>query len=257
MENKEFLEGGRKESIYRQDDVVVRPANEWTVYVHEFLRFVRAHGVEFVPIPYGIDEEGNERLSFMEGDVFNYPLPEMFMTDEMIRSAAELLRRFHEISEQYVAKLTGEERWMLEVKTPVEVLCHGDFAPYNVTVMDGKAVNMIDFDTIHPGSRMWDIVYGAYRWVPFSGEDESIEIDEKIRRGKVFLDAYGVGSDEREVFVDLMIRRLEALMQYMKDQAESGNADFQANIEDGHLKVYLEDVECLKKNRKRILQGIR
>jgi aminoglycoside phosphotransferase (APT) family kinase protein len=51
---------------------------------------------------------------------------------------------------------------------PIEVMCHGDFAPYNVTIVDGEAFGIIDFDTLHPGPKMWDIAYAVYRWVPFT-----------------------------------------------------------------------------------------
>ena len=46
-------------------------------------------------------------------------------------------------------------------------MCHGDFAPYNVVLKGEQAVGIIDFDTCHPGSRLWDISYALYRWSPF------------------------------------------------------------------------------------------
>ena len=37
---------------------------------------------------------------------------------------------------------------MLPKQLPVEVMCHGDFAPYNITFVDGCVHGIIDFDTL-------------------------------------------------------------------------------------------------------------
>jgi len=47
---------------------------------------------------------------------------------------------------------------------PAEVICHGDVAPYNCVFRDGRPVAFIDFDTAHPGVRIWDLAYAAYRF---------------------------------------------------------------------------------------------
>ena len=51
---------------------------------------------------------------------------------------------------------------------PAEVVCHNDFAPYNVVFDDGGPVGVIDWETAAPGARVWDVAYAAYRWVPLS-----------------------------------------------------------------------------------------
>lgn len=55
---------------------------------------------------------------------------------------------------------------MLSAVNPIEVMCHGDFAPYNVVLNGSDAVGIIDFDTLHPGSRLSDVAYAVYRWAP-------------------------------------------------------------------------------------------
>lgn len=258
--DKTELMGGRAGKIYKSEDTVIRPANAWTKNVHCFLNYLQEEGVGFVPKPYGIDKEGNEILSFMHGDVYNYPLPEMFMSDSMIISSAKLLLAYHQYSEGYIAKLTYNEPWMLPVVYPVEVMCHGDFAPYNVTITDNKATGMIDFDTLHPGPRMWDIVYAIYRWVPFTSSDGSGfqgDLEEQIRRAKLFFDTYGAAPENKERFVEWLIRRLQCLVEFMHGEAEKGNRDFQKNIEEGHHEVYLTDIAYLEDHRAEITAGIR
>lgn len=259
LENHEQLIGGRSGKIQKIGRLVVRPAQAWTNDVHSFLRFVRAEGAEFVPMPYGMNELKQEQVSYMPGEVFNYPLPEHLLTDSMLVSAASLLRTFHQYSERYLANLTGQEHWMLEKVSPVEVMCHGDFAPYNVTIISNQAAGMIDFDTLHPGPRMWDVAYAVYRWVPFNAPmhpDTQGDLDEHIRKARLFLDTYGIGLEGKESFVRILIERLEALTQFMRNEAKQGNEDFQSHIQDGHLSVYLNDMEYLRKNEQQITKGI-
>lgn len=259
LENHEQLIGGRSGKIQKIGRLVVRPAQAWTNDVHSFLRFVRAEGAEFVPMPYGMNELKQEQVSYMPGEVFNYPLPDHMLADSMLVSAARLLRTFHQYSERYLAHLTGQEHWMLEKVSPVEVMCHGDFAPYNVTIISNQAVGMIDFDTLHPGPRMWDVAYAVYRWVPFNAPmhpDAQGDLYEHIRKARLFLDTYGIGLEGKESFVRILIERLEALTQFMRNEAKQGNEDFQSHIQDGHLSVYVNDMEYLRKNEQQITKGI-
>ena len=48
------------------------------------------------------------------------------------------------------------------------MICHNDFATYNLIARDGRLVGAIDFDFASPGPRLWDLAYLAYRIVPFA-----------------------------------------------------------------------------------------
>ena len=43
---------------------------------------------------------------------------------------------------------------------------------------------------------------------------------------------------------------------YMRSEEDSGNEDVQKNIEDGHLNLYLDDIQYIKESQKNILEGI-
>lgn len=135
---------------------------------------------------------------------------------------------------------------MLEPVTPIEVICHGDYAPYNVVVMNDTVKAIIDFDTIHPGSRLGDVSYAIYRWIPsIDGYDD--EFEDYLKKIRLFLDVYGISDNHRKEVIKIMIKRLKALTNYMQKEAKAGNTDFQRNINDGHLKKYFDDIEYLKK----------
>ena len=255
----EELTGGRVGKIHRVNETVLRPCNRWTKDVHRFLDFLQGLDADFVPKPLGVTAHNEEILSFMPGEVFNYPLPENLLTNSMVVSAAELLLKFHSYSEKYISRSIHEEQWMLPITLPIEVMCHGDFAPYNVTVIDNKATGIIDFDTLHPGPSMWDIAYAIYRWVPFgnpASPDSHGTLQEQIRKIKLFLDTYGVEAEVRRSFVPVLIRRLTSLINYMRGEEINGNEDVQLNIEEGHLQLYLDDIEYIRSNEVEITNGI-
>lgn len=258
-ESEQYLDGGREGKILKQGNRVYRPANPWTKEVHHFLKHLKMSGMENIPIPYGITENGEEMLSYVEGTAYNYPLPMVLRTNEAIQEAAKLLKRYHEAGKSYITKLTGEEEWMLPSVEPIEVMCHGDFAPYNVTIIDGKPAGIIDFDTLHPGPFLWDIAYAVYRWVPFTSRenpDHYDGIEEQICKAKVFMDAYGTSLQERVELPDMMVKRLESLLVYMTAQAKDGNEDFEKNLEDGHGKLYKQDVQYIKENKRTLIQAL-
>ena len=253
MNPPEELKGGRDGKLFRAEQTVLRPRKPWSADVQRFLAWMRARGADFVPEPLGLDEH-QERLSWMPGHVYN-DLPEGGMDDALVESAGLLLRRYHDMSADYVQCLSGEEPWMLSARAPAEVMCHGDFAPYNVTVSDGQARAIIDFDTLHPGPRLWDLAYAVYRWAQLSAAQPG-GIARPIRRARVFLDAYGATAAQRRALPEAVEARLEALTAFMQGQAAQGDSDFRRDIERGDLALYRADIRFWRENRQRILEGL-
>ena len=106
MENQ-LLTGGREGKIALNKGRIVRPANPWTKDVHAFLRFLKQKGFENVPVPYGVNGDGKEEVSFVEGVVYNDCLPDVVLREDNLLAAARLLRRYHDAGAEYAATLAA------------------------------------------------------------------------------------------------------------------------------------------------------
>jgi hypothetical protein len=128
---------------------------------------VRARGVDWVPEPRGRDEEGREVLSWIDGEVPGYPMPDWVWSEAVLTRAARMLREYHDAT----AGFPASGPWQLPAHEPAEVICHNDFAPYNLVFRDGRPAGAIDFDAASPGPRVWDLAYLAYRLVPLTAPE--------------------------------------------------------------------------------------
>lgn len=235
--------------VIRAGNVVYRKAGPWTQQIHKFLQYLHNQGFHAVPKPFGFDKQGREIVSFIEGETFDYPLSEKASSVNVLTSAAKLLRDYHDISMNFLNIHSSSHNWMFPTKNPREVICHNDFAPYNVVFRDEQAIGIIDFDTAHPGPRNWDIAYALYRFAPFTNknnEDGFGNIENQIIRARLFCQAYGIIEENRIEIVDLMIERLQALIDFLVKSAREGNKKYELNFQAGHHLKYLKDLEHIK-----------
>ncbi|MDW6094810.1 aminoglycoside phosphotransferase family protein [Vibrio rhizosphaerae] len=271
----EELTGGRASSIYRDGDVVYRPLQPWSATVHQLLTHLERLNVHECPRVLGVTDD-QELLSFVAGDTYNYPLVGPIASAEALMSAATLLRKIHDAtvsllfatdpsitditSATHIISTTNivKQPWMLAPREPFEVICHGDFTPYNVTLENCTVVGVFDFDTAHPAPRVWDLAYSVYCWAPFKTNraDRLGTITEQIARAKLFCDSYGATGPEREQLAEMMVKRLAALVDFMRQAARDGHPSFAENIEQGHLQAYLNDIEYIDAHQHNIQRAL-
>ena len=127
---------------------------------------------------------------------------------------------------------------------------HGDFAPYNC-VYDGiAAVGLIDFDTAHPGPRVWDVASAVYRFAPFTTGlvegSTAPDLDERLDRAAEFCRAYELDERSRGVLVATITASLVALVTTMETEAAAGNPKFRSDLEHGHAELYRADVAWIE-----------
>ena len=243
MEAEEKLTGGNMTAVSRAGNTVRRAAGPWTRQVHRLLAHLRAKGIQEVPEPLGFDQQGREILSFIPGVAGHFPLAEL-QTDKVLISAARLLRRMHDASAD-VAQ-TWLSGWQAPTREPVEVICHGDFAPYNCIFDQGNLIGVIDFDHAHPGSRAWDLAYALYRFAPItdpSNPENYGTTQDQCRRVRLFCAEYGL--QERFQLVQTIQARIAYMADMLRQGAANGDRRLQANIEAGHLEIYTTDYAYL------------
>ena len=197
-----MLAGGNMGPVERIGGRVRRVSGAWSPSVHRLLRHCRAAGLTGVPEVLELTD-GHELLSFLPGDVPAYPMPKWVWTDEALTSSAQMLRQFHDST----AGCDRNGPWRSAAHEPTEVICHNDFAPYNLVYRSGRAVGIIDFDYASPGPRLWDLAYLAYRIVPMSTDTaDGFTAAERRDRLSAVLHAYGTSASEADLQATVVLR---------------------------------------------------
>jgi hypothetical protein len=210
------LDGGNVTPVVRVGDTVRRIPGAWSPAVHRLLDHLAARGFDGAPRFLGFDAQGREILCFLDGEVGQYPLPAYMWSD---------------------AALTGAARH--------EVICHNDFAPYNVVYVAEQPRAIIDFDLAGPGPRLWDLAYAAYRFVPLSyaADMRDLGLSDlawQSRRLQLFCAAYGLASAPG--LLDMVARRIAAMCALLADRAASGDPAFRKMVDEGHLTHYQREL---------------
>lgn len=240
--------------------IIRKRAQIWSNQIHAYLNFLKLVEFKGVPIPLGFDEHGNELLTYVKGKTCDYPLSDSVKSENALISAAKLLREYHSVSEKYIKETKfPEDGWMFSAKRPVEIICHNDFAPYNICFSGSEAIGLIDFEAAMPGPKIWDVAYALYRFAPFthpSNKDGFGRLTDQCKRAKIFCDTYELDNTDRENMADVIIERLETLIKFMLCAANKGEKKYQACISDGHHKLYEMDIEYIKDIKHKIIDNI-
>lgn len=249
---EEPLSGGGVNQVTRAGATVRRPTGPWTPAVHRLLAHLAAAGFDGAPRAHGLDERGREVLDFIPGEVAHDPLPDHVRSDDVLLRTARLLRRLHDATRGCPA----DGPWYFPAREPAEVICHGDVAPYNTIFRDGVPVAFIDFDTAHPGPRLWDVAYAAYRFVPLTADENAQPLAAQARRLALFCDAYGLPPAGRAALAETVRDRLLAMVEHMRAQAAAGNAAFARHLAEGHHILYLTDADHVARHARRLVPPI-
>jgi hypothetical protein len=248
------LAGGVMTAVTRVGDTVRRATGPWTPAVHALLRHLRANGFRQAPEPLGIDQRGREVLTLLPGQVATYPLPAFAWSDDTLDAVARLLAAYHDATTGFVPPAGAVWRW--PAHQPVEVVCHNDFAPYNLLFQDGLPRGVVDFDTASPGPRVWDLAYAAYRFVPLTDPANPDAPypgrDQQARRLARMCDAYGTPTIGPAEVLDTAVARLAELVAFVVDAAAAGDPAQQLVLDRGDPVIYRRDAAYLQRNRDRL-----
>ena len=82
---EERLSGGNVSDVHRSENTVRRQLKPDSALIHPLLQHLEAKGIHFAPKFLGIDEQGREVLSYMEGEAGNYFLKGYMWSDDVLK----------------------------------------------------------------------------------------------------------------------------------------------------------------------------
>jgi len=224
------LQGGIANAgqVVRLGPHVLRPASPHASSIHAFLRALGEAGFEGAPSPIGIDDDGRERLLFIDGDVPLAPYPDWSQTDSALVSIAVLLRRLHEAARDFDPLGSS---WDDTLADPLggSLVCHNDVCPENVVFRDGVAVALLDFEFAAPGRGVYDVAHLARLCVPIEDEFDQARLGwqpaDRPARLRLVADAYGLDSDGRTELLTAISQAIDRVEAAVRRGVDAGDTN--------------------------------
>lgn len=223
--------------IGRFGETVRRKPGPWTASVFGLLRHLEDVKFAYSPRVLGFDDDGNEVLTFIPGesgaDTWAKIVPE-----EGLRGFARLLRSYHDAVADFEPSST---EWATETRAPAanEIICHGDFGPWNTVWRGDEPVGIIDWELAGPRPALYDVAYALEYAVPFRDDAECVQWlrypspPDRARRMAVFAHAYGLSSVVG--LFDEVVRVQRDAIAVIRELAERGEQPQGEWVAAGHL----------------------
>lgn len=180
-------------------------------------------------MPVGIEEDGRERLMFIEGEVPVPPYPAWAQDDAALASIATLMARLHAASRAFDP---SGYKWSTELADPAGggIVCHNDVCLENVVFQDGVAVGLLDFDFCAPGRPVYDLAQFARMCVPIDDDINAARLGwrdvDRPARLRLVADAYGMAAAERSKLLAAVDDSIERGGEFVRRRVEAGDPNF-------------------------------
>lgn len=213
------LQGGRlTPGIVRVGDTVRRPPKSNATFVHDLLLFLEHQSFRYAPRFLGMDEQGREILSYLEGQTA--PDSGSRLSDDVLVQAAWIIRSYHDVT---AGSALAQDH---------EIVAHNELGPHNTIFHEDQVVGFIDWDDAAPGRRLRDFANAVYNYVDV-GHWANQAADVQARRIRLMCAAYG-WDDPIAIVNDF-----EAdLQQALRNHQQAGRL--------GAVKVFQEEVDWMR-----------
>jgi|SRR5450755_665235 Phosphotransferase enzyme family len=213
-----LLGGQLTPGIVRVGNTVRRPAKGNAAFVHDLLLFLEDQGFPFAPRFLGLDEQGRDTLSYLEGET--WPDSGSGLSDELLEQAARAIRRYHDAT---VGSRLSQGH---------EIVAHHELGPHNTIFHDGHLVGFIDWDDAAPGTRLRDLANAVYHYVDVSHWSNQ-KAEEQARRIRLMCSAYGWNDPIA------LVNDFEAdLQQALRNHEQAGRT--------GAIRIFAEEVDWMR-----------
>lgn len=179
------------------DGTVRRPKSWWSQATQSLLGHLESVGFPYSPRVLGTDADGREILTYIEG-ISGREAWGQIVADEGLRSFAGMLRTYHDAVRNFRPPLETEWAFGFASVDVGDLICHGDFGPWNLVWREGRPVGILDWDFAFPGPPIHDIAYALEYAAPYRDDEECMRWlgysvpPDRNHRIQVFLEAYGL-----------------------------------------------------------------
>lgn len=253
------LEGGNTSiGVVRVGDTVRKNMTKNSPTTHKLLKHLESKGFSHCPKHLGIDARSREILSFIEGET-GIP-PYIWISDQCLIDTAEILRQYHDATLDFPH--SSDDSWAFSYHDTqhIEVICHNDFAPYNMIYQKNLPIAVIDFDLAGLAPRIRDVAYSAYWNVPLSVSDAKMsehainDLAGGSKRLKVFCEAYG--TELNEDLLDMIAEVLSHMGSEEKAIEMIGKVAATCLKDGGHFDHWDNELSAFQKHRIDIVSSI-
>ena len=213
-----LLGGQLTPGIVRVGNTVRRHPKDNATFVHDLLLFLEDRGFGFAPRFLGMDEQGRDIYSYLEGQT--WLSSGSGLSDDLLVQAASVIRSYHDIT-------AGST-----LAQGHEIVAHHELGPHNTIFQENRLIGFIDWDDAAPGTRLRDLANAVYNYVDVSHWANQTA-DEQARRIQLMCAAYGWADPIA------LINDFEAdLQQALRNHQQAGRP--------GAIKVFEEEVSWMR-----------
>jgi hypothetical protein len=197
MSDNQLLDDNPNRPIERIDETVHRPTHHWTPAVHDLLNYLQSVGFPYSPKVLGFDDDGREILSYIDGQSGADGWAKI-VSDDGLRKFAKLLRTYHDAIAGYKPSANAEWACVIGAPKDGQIICHGDFGPWNIVWNGDEPVGIVDWDLVVPAEPRFDVLYALEYSAPFRDDETALkwhhfpEVPNRKHRIEVFAEAYGL-----------------------------------------------------------------
>jgi len=247
----ENMTGGRFSGAQLDGDRVLRhPSGPNTIALLQHFERV---GFDRAPKYLGRSED-RDVWSYIPGDIGWPPFAEQIRSVDTLVGVATIIRDMHDHTAGFESP-SPDDWHLMDVAVPVDVDCigHHDLSPWNMIFQGREVVGIIDWDTIAPSNRAWDLAFAAYQFVPLyppAWLEGFGWPEEPDRRARLELFAGTYGHDIKPAtLIDLALVRLAGLAAKMESEIRSSNAAYAVMAEEHHADGLRASIAYIAENR--------
>ncbi len=206
------MRGGFINPVVRVGTTVRRTVTENAEFVHQLLRHFEQQGWDGAPRFLGVDEQGREVLTYLDGYVSYQASEDSVTSTESLIRVAQLVRRFHDLTAE--TPLAGDQ----------EVVCHNDLSPKNTVYRTSSAglrpVAFVDWDLAAPGARVHDVAHMCWQYLDLGAAVRDVATT--AERLLLICDAYDL--HDRTTVIDTILWWQNRCWQGIEARAAAGDA---------------------------------